>query len=253
MKNKDLKIGIKYKVKTPHNDEIYYVEVDRIKENDIVFKDLENESLFSFDQPYDIVKILEDFEWCTLYQPKFFSISNNLIKAVLGRDDLIKHIFNKTLPFDHKETVLISITNPDRNLLDKKYLSDFQDSLSVQFYDIEEEYTENNIIHKPIQFEQAKALNDFIFKNKDKSFVIHCEEGYSRSAGIALAIEFLLKNKLNGSDFFKSNTEINKHHRYNPNKLVFDSIINIKRTIVKKLYIDDIRNPKNDGFDIVRS
>jgi len=47
--------------------------------------------------------------------------------------------------------------------------------------------------HPPISWEQGKELKEFILKNSNKSFLIHCTAGISRSAGVALAIECLIE------------------------------------------------------------
>ena len=104
----------------------------------------------------------------------------------------------------------------------------FKDSLSIQFYDIdiEEEYkSSSDWKFVPINNEEAKIILDFILKHKNDNFLIHCEKGQSRSAGVGLAIECILKFNGNKKEFALEQSIILNHHRYEPNMLVYDKIL----------------------------
>lgn len=47
----------------------------------------------------------------------------------------------------------------------------------------------NHDVSCPIDLNQAKAVVEFIKKNKDNDFIIHCEYGKSRSVAVALFIK----------------------------------------------------------------
>ena len=158
-----------------------------------------------------------------------FSVQTNEIKAILGRKEIesyAKDNFSK-LNLD-KNTVIISITDPKSNILDEGILNKFKDSLSIQFYDITEDMiynTNENWKFVPINNEEAKIILDFILKHKNDNFLIHCEKGQSRSAGVGLAIESILKFNGNKIEFDLKQSDILNHHRYEPNMYVFDKIL----------------------------
>lgn len=158
-----------------------------------------------------------------------FSVQTNEIKAILGRKEIesyAKDNFSK-LNLD-KNTVIISITDPKSNILDEGILNKFKDSLSIQFYDITEDMiynTNENWKFVPINNEEAKIILDFILKHKNDNFLIHCEKGQSRSAGVGLAIESILKFNGNKIEFDLKQSDILNHYRYEPNMYVFDKIL----------------------------
>jgi predicted protein tyrosine phosphatase len=97
-----------------------------------------------------------------------------------------------------------------------------------QFYDIniEEEYkSSSDWKFVPINNEEAKIILDFILKHKNDNFLIHCEKGQSRSAGVGLAIECILKFNGNKKEFALEPSMILNHHRYEPNMLVYNKIL----------------------------
>ena len=64
-----------------------------------------------------------------------------------------------------------------------------------------------------------------LLKHKNNNFLIHCEKGQSRSAGVGLAIECILKFNGNKRAFSLEPSMILNHHRYEPNMLVYDKIL----------------------------
>ena len=156
------------------------------------------------------------------------TISTNTIEAIISRNEIIECIENGVL--DKKNLVLISISEPivdgyeDESLTDNQ-IQGFKDSLRVKFWDIEEDFGNYKIISDEI----AKKIQDFIVKNIDNRFIIHCRAGQSRSAGVGKAIEclkFFGKGEEAKYNYLTSfNSEISAHSRYSPNLTVFDKIV----------------------------
>ena len=78
----------------------------------------------------------------------------------------------------------------------------------------------NDEIREVISNEKAKAIKEFIIKNRDKKFLIHCSAGISRSAAVGMAVEKLLCNV-----FTKEDSVFMKYERYEPNMFVYHKII----------------------------
>lgn len=150
-------------------------------------------------------------------------LSNNLFHAVYGKMDYLKDYNDNTIP--NKENIaLISIHDPDRMVHPDIKLEGFADVKQIQFWDIEESFGN----YKTISDEQGKELRDFINKNKDRRFIVHCAAGQSRSAGVACAIECIAN--FNGVDYhYKTgSSDVKAHERYSPNYTVYDKIIKIE-------------------------
>ncbi len=96
----------------------------------------------------------------------------------------------------------------------------FETSIRQDFWD-----TEDNVPgYETISAEQAKELVDFIKDNRDRTFIIHCDAGQSRSAGVALAIECILNH---AGDRYQAglSSSFTDGERYSPNRCVFDKIM----------------------------
>jgi predicted protein tyrosine phosphatase len=156
------------------------------------------------------------------------TISTNTIEAIISRNEIIQCIEQGVL--DKENLVLISISEPivdgyeDESLTDTQ-IQGFKDSLMVKFWDIEEDFGNYKIISDEI----AKRIQDFIVKNIDNRFIIHCRAGQSRSAGVGKAVEclkFFGKGEEAKYNYLTSfNSEISAHSRYSPNLTVFDKIV----------------------------
>ena len=144
-----------------------------------------------------------------------FSVYSDLIEAIISRRELIDN-YTKL----DKNSVLISIREPGSVKIDLNY---FSSELYIDFYDI----TSNIGSIKIISDKKAKIIKNFILKNKNKRFVINCEAGQSRSAGVGLAIECILRFGGNIYNHSTSFSEIKDHPRYFPNLIVYQKIINI--------------------------
>ena len=90
---------------------------------------------------------------------------------------LSKAMFEKAYPKikDRKDLFFISILDPDN-----KVDSLFRGLKTWKFYDLEEDIA----TYKAMTFEQAVEINDYIKENLDKTLVIHCTAGVSRSGAI---------------------------------------------------------------------
>jgi predicted protein tyrosine phosphatase len=150
-------------------------------------------------------------------------IQNDLFEGIMSKDEFLEYQAELSLE-DRANIVLISISEPDNS----EYVSDnkdtvvgFRDVLEMKFWDVEEGIGS----YKPLTDKQGVKIRNFIKKNKDKKFLIHCKAGQSRSAGIGLAVECIVK--FNGSryDYKTGKTDIYDYDRYSPNLTVFDKII----------------------------
>lgn len=165
-----------------------------------------NEKKFSLDLTRDIYQFIQ---WDK-------TISNDNILCVIGKEEFFH--FYETLP---KSCVVISIADPYTNNLDRSVpnclLSTFNDYIKFYFHDLEKPFADL----KTFSREEAIILSNFIKKNKDKQFIIHCEAGMSRSGAIAKSILLWLHNCTNINEI----TIIDTHFRYYPNKLVLKLLL----------------------------
>lgn len=156
------------------------------------------------------------------------TISTSTIEAIISRKEIIGLIDNNKL--DKENLVLISISEPVQEGYEDEALTDsqvqgFKDSLRVKFWDIEEDFGN----YKVIPAEIAKQIQEFILKNIDNRFIVHCRAGQSRSAGVGRAIECLKFFGIGEEAKYQYktsfNSEIQDHSRYSPNLVVFDAVV----------------------------
>ena len=156
------------------------------------------------------------------------TISTATIEAIISRDEMQCAIYQGIL--DKDNLVLISISEPVQDGYSDEKLSDeevqgFKDSLRVKFWDIEEDFCD----YKIISDEVALEIQNFILKNIENRFIVHCRAGVSRSAAVGRAIECIKwfgigeEAKYNYKTSFDS--EISAHSRYSPNLTVFDAVV----------------------------
>lgn len=154
-----------------------------------------------------------------------YSVSNKDIFAIISIDEFREINYKNQL--NKSNLVLISIGNPGEShtTLDKNTILDYKDILQIEFWDLEEDFGN----YKILSDEQGKILQDFIIKNKDEQFIIHCSAGISRSAGVGKAVECIKYFGIGEESKYQYltgfNSEISKHKRYSPNLTVFDKII----------------------------
>ncbi len=162
---------------------------------------------------------------------------NKIIDQVLSRDELMA-----SYVMSDPECALIGawspgdwvgseIAVPEYILEYKKMQSYFSESIKLDFWD-----TENNVPGYPsINSTQAYVLAQFIERNKDKQFCIHCDAGQSRSAGIALAVECIIRYNGDKYAFMTDSITpyVNRYPRYSPNYFVYDKIVEMWREFKK--------------------
>lgn len=117
--------------------------------------------------------------------------------------------------------VMVSISTPYEDYKEAPFCSatnNVVDICSVQFLDLDNTYP---IKKDLMQFSDAKKIAEFISKYEDKTIIVHCDAGQSRSAGVAAAIS----RYYNNYDF-----EYFENPRYTPNmfcyRLMMDAMIN---------------------------
>lgn len=215
--------GAKYFLKDKVLNKIVQVQILNINDVELSYKNLDtNEEFYREIDEIEISAVISEDDAKRLNNQDVFSIQTKLVRAVLGRGEIIEYSKNNFEDINIDDnTVLISITDPDKNILPNDITDKFKDSLSIQFWDIEEK------IHdiEPISIEEAKIIKDFIKKNKNNNFVIHCEAGISRSAGVAMGVFMLIEHDGNKYEFSIAPNPIRNHHRYHPNLKVFDMIV----------------------------
>lgn len=214
--------GAKYFIKDNLLDYVLSAQILSINNEEITFKDLDNDKEFYRDiTMVEVISIISEEEAIRLNNQEIFSIQNDLIKAILGREEIVKHSADDFLKLKKDEnTVLISITDPDKKTLPVEILSQFKNSLSLQFWDVEEPIGR----FTPIEQSQAKEIKEFILSHKDDNFIIHCEAGISRSAAVGLAVYLFVKHNGDKYELATSYNPIKEHHRYHPNYTVLDVI-----------------------------
>lgn len=141
-------------------------------------------------------------------------VNQNQIFAIIGRDEIQHNI--DIFPSD---LVLISITDPKTKDIETN--NRFKDELKLKFWDLEEEYCN----YYPIDLSQGLEIYEFIMKHKEDNFLINCEAGISRSAGVGLAIEYLLRDRYIYPKWAYFPSKVLSNFRYMPNMTVFNRII----------------------------
>jgi predicted protein tyrosine phosphatase len=151
-------------------------------------------------------------------------INNDLFYGIMGwkeYKDFSQHITKD----ERKDLVLISITEPEEKSMwlsveNPEFTEGYHDVLETKFWDVEYQIGE----YKPLTKRQGKAIKDFIEKNKDKRFIIHCRAGMSRSAGVGKAVECIVNFDNDVYAYRTSHSDIDDFERYEYNPTVFDAI-----------------------------
>ena len=117
---------------------------------------------------------------------------------------------------DYK-TAIISITDTDKAdvIFEKNEVNGIRAVLKLKFDDVERDYKNEHCITK----EDAENIVKFVNKNKNKvdKFIVHCEAGVSRSAGVGAAI----MKALNGDDW-----DVFKNPLKCPNMKCYRTVLN---------------------------
>lgn len=155
------------------------------------------------------------------------TIKTEYIDAIISKEE-VEILLDKNDIKDLDNMALISISDPvykkdepERAPLEEKYSKQFKSYLSVSFWDQTTDEGDKKIISK----ELVKEIQEFILKNKDKNFIVNCNAGVSRSAGIGLLIHYTLGGYKDMYDFKTSFDDvISKHYRYSPNLTPLDQL-----------------------------
>jgi predicted protein tyrosine phosphatase len=148
-----------------------------------------------------------------------YSVQNELLLAVVGKEEICGVIDLYTSVISNIS--LISITDPDGSTLPRSIVNKFKNALEISFWDVEEDFCSYTVITP----EQGSDIKKFI--NENDIFLVHCEAGISRSAGVAKAIECI---KWFNGDVYEYETSsrdnsIRNHQRYSPNYTVFKTVM----------------------------
>ena len=132
---------------------------------------------------------------------------------ILNRKEAKKFSYE---PHDFK-TAIISITATDKAdvIFEKNEANGIRAVLRLKFDDVERDYKNEHCITK----EDAENIVKFVNKNKNKvdKFIVHCEAGVSRSAGVGAAI----MKALNGDDW-----DVFKNPLKCPNMKCYRTVLN---------------------------
>ena len=132
---------------------------------------------------------------------------------ILNRKEAKKFSYK---PHDFK-TAIISITDTDKAdvIFEKNEVNGIRAVLRLKFDDVERDYKNEHCITK----EDAENIVKFVNKNKNKvdKFIVHCEAGVSRSAGVGAAI----MKALNGDDW-----DVFKNPLKCPNMKCYRTVLN---------------------------
>lgn len=124
-----------------------------------------------------------------------------------------------------EESVIISISTPDLYYgylkIEKTDKNNVTDILNLSFMDCDtpgeaDVYGSPTTEQDLMSSDEAKAIVDFVERNKDKYIIVHCDAGISRSSAVAAAI---LKY-YTGDD-----SRIFDNHRYSPNMWVYRKVL----------------------------
>ena len=163
------------------------------------------------------------------------TISTEFIEAIIGKEEVEILVRNKEI-VNINELALITISDPvfDADLeLERSPLSDnicnqFADFIKVSFWDMTTK-EENLPLYEGKKVIDNKTITDlynFIIKNKDKKFLINCNAGHSRSAGVGVFVHYILGDYTDLYDFRTSwDNVISKHWRYAPNPSILDNYL----------------------------
>lgn len=115
------------------------------------------------------------------------------------------------------KSAIISITDTDKAdvIFEKNEANGIRAVLRLKFDDVERDYKNEHCITK----EDAESIVKFVNKNKNKvdKFIVHCEAGVSRSAGVGAAI----MKALNGDDW-----DVFKNPLKCPNMKCYRTVLN---------------------------
>ncbi len=114
--------------------------------------------------------------------------------------------------------VIVSIVSPEYPEYDIPYNSKCKDILYLRFHDTDNEKNVKGSIYeveelKVISDNDIKQLLEFADKHKDiTDWIVNCEAGMSRSAGVAMALSEIMNNTKTPHTYIQSNYPIKFHN-----------------------------------------
>ncbi len=109
--------------------------------------------------------------------------------------------------------VMIRITSPSEDFLNLEHRESFTDILELKFYDFADDRSGLHIFNQ----NHLERCISFFKKHKFcQNMIIHCEEGISRSAGVAVGWFLFTDNR-------SSIYNIYHDKRHSPNRLIVES------------------------------
>lgn len=213
-----LVLGSKYNINIKETNENISIIINEIYMDEIFYKNISTEEYSSFlISEVSLNKIIESID--NIKIGKIYTVNNNILTGVVGRKEVELFVDNEEI--DIANTVLISISDPDNEPIPLEIQNSFKKALDISFWDVEEGVGH----YQPLSEENAKDLKNFILENKSNKFLVNCEAGMSRSAGVALAIECLIQHNGDKYSHQTSHSDLKEHPRYSPNFVVYDKIL----------------------------
>ena len=144
------------------------------------------------------------------------TVRSDIIEAIISLKE-----FKNGSGFKKNGLVAISILDPNNNEDMSEFYKEFDDFLQIKFWDAEE----NDPNEEPLTLKDGEIIAKFIESNKDKKFVVHCSAGISRSAGVGLAIEAIVRHHGDKYTAAMFHSDVKNNRRYSPNRTVYDKIL----------------------------
>lgn len=215
--NDSLELGKKYKIIRNNNSITEEIIISDLDKFGCYIKSPEKDTEYL---DYDDFKVVSEIFISNghFFHNNIYTLHNNLIEAIISRSELE----NSFVLFD-KEASLITIRDPGTKPVSKQVIEYFKNYITIDFWDVEEDFASYKVIDK----EKSILLHDFIINNN--KFIINCEAGKSRSAGVGMAIE-CIKNFDSELYFHQIGfSSVKEHPRYIPNRYVYKSIVEAKK------------------------
>lgn len=126
----------------------------------------------------------------------------------------LKFIQSIKVPF-----AIISVVSPEFEEYNIPYNPFCKDILYLRFHDVD---SSGNVIGsfneiqekiKPISDNDIQQIFEFIEKNKDiEDWIVHCEAGISRSAGVAMALSEIMNDTKNPGVYIETKYPLSFHN-----------------------------------------
>ena len=146
-------------------------------------------------------------------------LKNDLFEGIVGKMEYLTLYDADAI--EKTGCALICIDDPGEADHPDDKVQGFDDVIQIKFWDVEDPIGQ----YIPLSDEDGKVLREFIEKNKNKRFMIHCAAGMSRSAGCACAVECITQHNGDVYSYKTSHSDVTAFERYHPNWAVFDKIM----------------------------